>query len=500
MRIFVAVSGQQWLGGLTIQSAMLCRELSRLGHELAVVSVGADAPVDQFPYARVRYGDPVKEWPTLGGGSRDFGYVFRYEVVAHASRYIPSASEPMRRVLAPAVRAAMRAMRGPGGHAYGQRNWAAATFSSVYAALSGTSTTDTHEAGFLSRLLLHTDEADVARLNEIRRWFKPDVDYACDLALVPMLSRLEDRGIPLVSAAQGFELVYRRGVRLLEAIAQRRARLDLILSGSEANIRENLPDLRRAIGPDVPARAIPYGPLLDERWEMPPADARARLSALRNRGGRAYDFGDLFGGRPAEGEGRPFVLASLSRLDVEKGTDLPLHALALLRRQGLPVRLWLAGNLMPGSFLDVLHSKIRMMDLTQDVNLIGTLPTAEDKIALLRAADAFVAGFIRSEPIGVVYAEAFAAGLPVIGPDSGAAPELLAAVGETRTLYPENDTGALADRVKLLYDRPELRARLVEAEQRAFRERFNARNMAMAAAAEFERAVATRAGRTHGGA
>ena len=501
MRIFVAVSGQQWLGGLTIQSALLCRELSRLGHELAVVSVGADAPVDQFPYARVRYGDPIKEWPTLGGGGRDLGFVFRYEVVAHASRYIPSASEPVRRVLAPAVRGAMRAMRGPVGHTYGQRNWAAAAFSSVYAALSGTSTTDTLEAGFLSRLLLHTDDADVARLNEIRRWFKPDVDYACDLALVPMLARLEDRGIPLVSAAQGFELVYRRGVRLLEAIAQRRERLDLILSGSEANIRENLPDLRRAIGPDVPARAIPYGPLLDERWEMPAPEARERLAALRRRRTNgAFDFGDLFGGHPAEGAGRPFVLASLSRLDVEKGTDLPLHALALLRRHGMPVRLWLAGNLMPGSFLDVLHSKIRMMDLTQDVNLIGTLPTAEDKIALLRAADAFVAGFIRSEPIGVVYAEAFAAGLPVIGPDSGAAPELLAAVGETRTLYPENDTGALADRVKLLYDLPDLRARLAQEEQRAFRERFNARSMAMAAVTEFERAIAARAGRPHGGA
>jgi phosphatidyl-myo-inositol dimannoside synthase len=233
---------------------------------------------------------------------------------------------------------------------------------------------------------------------------------------------------------------------------------------------------------------------------MPEADARARLEALRRSGERPHDFGDLFGGRPAEGEGRPFVLASLSRLDVEKGTDLPLHALALLRRQGLPVRLWIAGNLMPGSFLDVLHSKIRMMDLTQDVNLIGTLPTAEDKIALLRAADAFVAGFIRSEPIGVVYAEAFAAGLPVIGPDSGAAPELLSAVGETRTLYPENDTGALADRVKLLYDLPDLRAQLAEAERRAFRERFNARSMAAAAAAEFARAVTERGGRAHGGA
>jgi glycosyltransferase involved in cell wall biosynthesis len=498
VRIFVAVSGQQWLGGLTIQSALLCRELERLGHQLAVVSIGADAPVDQFPYAQVRYGDPIKQRPVHNGHARDLAYVFRYEVVAHASRYIPSASEPVRRALAPGVRAAMRAIGGPRGHVFGQRSWASTAWASIYAALSGNSTTDTVEAGFLSRLLLHTDAADLDRLNEIRRWFKPDLDYACDLSLVPMLARLEDRAVPLVAAAQGFELVYRRGVRLLEALSQHRERLDLIVSGSEANVRENLPDLRRAIGPHVPAEAIPYGVLLDECWDMPVDQARRRLDALRQqRAAQGDDFGDLFGGADPSGAERPFVVAYLSRLDVEKGADLLLHAHALVRRQGLPVRLWIAGSLMPGSFLDVLQNKIRMMDLTDSVNLIGTLPTSEDKIAFLRAADAFVAGFIRSEPIGLVYTEAFASGLPVIGPDSGAAPELMAAVGETRTLYPTNDTGALADRIKLLHDRPELRASLAKAERRAFRERFNARTMAEAATAAFERAIARRAGQAH---
>jgi glycosyltransferase involved in cell wall biosynthesis len=498
VRIFVAVSGQQWLGGLTIQSAMLCRELERMGHQLAVVSVGADAPVDQFPYARVRYGDPMREWPITATHAPDLGYVFRYEVVAHASRYIPSAPEPVRVALAPTVRAAMRALAGPQSHVFGYRGWAAAATASIYAALSGNSTTDTVEAGFLSRLLLQTDDADIARLNEIRQWFKPDVEYACDLSLVPLMARLEDRGIPLLAAAQGFELVYRRGVRLLEAVSARRHRLDVILSGSEANVRENLPDLRKAIGPEVPARPIPYGVLLDERWDMPVVEARHHLAALRaTRAARGEDFGDLYGGADPDGSAPPFIVASLSRLDVEKGADLLLHALALVRRKGVPARLWIAGSLMPGSFLDVLQSKIRMMDLGGVVNLIGTLPTARDKIALLRAADAFAAGFIRSEPLGLVYTEAFACGLPVIGPDTGAAPELMAEVGETRTLYPENDTGALADRISLLYDTPDLRASLSAAERRAFLDRFNASSMAAAAASEFDRAIAARCGRPH---
>ncbi len=82
MRIFVAVSGQQWLGGLTLQSALLCRELERLGHELAIVSIGTDAPVDQFPYGRVRHGAAVAAGHAVvaGGGVRPEAageYVFR---------------------------------------------------------------------------------------------------------------------------------------------------------------------------------------------------------------------------------------------------------------------------------------------------------------------------------------------------------------------------------------------------------------------------------------
>jgi glycosyltransferase involved in cell wall biosynthesis len=513
VRILVAVSGQQWLGGLTLQSALLCRELERMGHEIAVVSIGADAPVDQFPYARIRHGEPERDGALIRSGTGAVSpgttgapdeYVFKYEVVAHASRYIPAAPEGVRRALAPGVRGAMALMGRPArGQFFGHRSWATTVASSVYAALSGNSTRETVEAGFLSRLLLQTDAVDLQRLDEIRRWFRPDVDYACELSLVPMLARLEDRGIPLVAAAQGFELVSRRGVKLLEALRHCGHRLDLILSGSQANVRENLPELMEMLGRDVPARAIPYGVAMDSAWEMPRAQAQREIDRLwRARpgsvtGSGSGSAGDLWGGRPKEGPDAPLIVASLSRMDVEKGTDLPLHAIAILRREGLPVRLWIAGSMMPGAFIDVLQSKIRMMDLAGDVNLIGTLPTSEGKVAYLRAADAFVAGFIRSEPFGLVYTEAFAAGLPVVGPESGAAPELMAAVGETRLLYPENDTGALAARIKLLLENPELRADVSRKQHAAFCTRFNATSMAEAAAAELQRAVSNRAGKPH---
>ena len=136
------------------------------------------------------------------------------------------------------------------------------------------------EAPFLNRLLLHTDEEDLRRIEEIRRWFKPDVEYACDLALVPMMARLEDVGVPLVAAAQGFEIVQRRGVGVQDALQDARHRLDLVLSGSQANIDENLSQIPLFARGDVPARAIPYGVALDGGWDMPRAAALERVRDL----------------------------------------------------------------------------------------------------------------------------------------------------------------------------------------------------------------------------
>jgi glycosyltransferase involved in cell wall biosynthesis len=202
---------------------------------------------------------------------------------------------------------------------------------------------------------------------------------------------------------------------------------------------------------------------------------------------------------PRAGERAPFIITCFSRIDVEKGTDLALHALSILRRDGLPARLWIAGNAMPGSaYLDVLRQKIRLMDLTDTVSLIGTLQDQLDKVALLRASDAFVAGFVRSEPFGLVYTEAFASNLPVVAPDTGAAPELMRYVGDCSTLYPANDTGALADRLRTLAESEERRHTIAAKQRRAFEERFNATEMAEAAANAVEGAISRRCGRLHG--
>ena len=178
----------------------------------------------------------------------------------------------------------------------------------------------------------------------------------------------------------------------------------------------------------MPARSIPYGVALDGGWDMPRAapwsgcrDLERHLSPDQRRGGLwggGLEPAGRAGGLWGAGEGqRPFVITYFSRIDVEKGPDLALHALAVLRQQGVSARLWIAGNAMPGSaYLEVLRQKIRLLDLTDRVSLIGTLRDQQDKIALLRASDAFTAVFIRSEPFGLVLTEAFATELPTVVP------------------------------------------------------------------------------------
>ena len=501
MRLLVVVSGQTWLGGLTIQTALLCREVERLGHQVAVVSIGAPAVVDQFAHAAIRHGNGKEPVPALGGNH----YVFRYEVVADAARYLPRGSLAARTALAPAVRLGMAVVSPPAPKTRAPltqaRGKAASFMRGVMAALDAGLSGGAAEAPFLARLLLHTDRQDLERLNAIRAWFKPDAEYACDLALVPMMAKLEDRGIPMIAAAQGFEIVLRRGVGVVEALQAARHRLDLVISGSQANVDENLDQLPLVADGSVPVAVIPYGVAVDGGWEMDRAAAVRRMVDLESHLTQDQrGAGGLWGhgGNLAAGRTQPFVVTCFSRIDVEKGTDLALHALSLLRREGLSARLWIAGNAMPGSaYLEVLRQKIRLMDLTDSVSLIGTLQDQQDKVALLRASDAFVAGFIRSEPFGLVYTEAFASGLPVVAPDAGAAPELMRYLGDSSTLYPANDTGALAARLRALAESPELRRAIAAKQRRAFEERYNATVMAEAAVKAIEAAIARRCGRLH---
>ncbi len=311
----------------------------------------------------------------------------------------------------------------------------------------------------LRNLIYRPDRKDVEKINRLRREFGPDIDYACELSMSGYFGMLEDLGIPLISAAQGYELCLRYGVDLVPVIRANSDRIHAIISGSQANVREN-------IGRDLPfmlpkTHVIHYGIVNDDAYSMDMEEARTRTRRL------VEDSDD-------------FVVTSLGRLDIEKGVDLAFHAIRLLRNEGVQVRLRVIGDWpMNDHYYPVLQSKIDMMDLRAHVDYIGFVPSKADKVALLKTSDALLATFIKSEPFGLVLSEAMGAGIPVIAPDTGAGQEILNWNGyNCGLIYRTQDTGQMADRIRYLVEHPEDCIVMGRDGMRAVEEHFNARRMA----------------------
>src|SRR4030088_3454016 len=99
---------------------------------------------------------------------------------------------------------------------------------------------------------------------------------------------------------------------------------------------------------------------------------------------------------------------------------------------------------------------------------LGRIPHP-DMGAIYNAADLFVFPGLR-EPIGMVYLEAQACGLPIVAFNDGGIPDVVRD-GETGFLVPKLDQGEFRSRLSQLADDPQLRARLGAAGVAYVRER-----------------------------
>jgi glycosyltransferase involved in cell wall biosynthesis len=97
------------------------------------------------------------------------------------------------------------------------------------------------------------------------------------------------------------------------------------------------------------------------------------------------------------------------------------------------------------------------------VQLLGVVPD-EDLAALYESADVFVLPSYY-EGYGMVFTDALARGLPVIGTTGGAVPESVPA--GTGILVPSGDVAALTDALRAMIERPEIRAQHAAAARRA---------------------------------
>jgi glycosyltransferase involved in cell wall biosynthesis len=115
-------------------------------------------------------------------------------------------------------------------------------------------------------------------------------------------------------------------------------------------------------------------------------------------------------------------------------------------------------------------------------------PDHAAKVRFYHSIDVLSVPTTYREPKGLYVLEAWANGVPVVQPRHGAFPELIGATGAGLLVEP-NDPRALADGLRHLLDRPELRDEMGRKGQAAVAERFSAAAMARETAAVLEQFV-----------
>jgi phosphatidylinositol alpha-1,6-mannosyltransferase len=152
--------------------------------------------------------------------------------------------------------------------------------------------------------------------------------------------------------------------------------------------------------------------------------------------------------------GRPVVVC-VSRLVRRKGQDTLLKAWPGIIAKVPGAALLIVSG---GPREAALHRLSERSGLAPSVRFTGPVPAAELP-AHYAAGDVFAMpcrtrrGGLDVEGLGIVYLEASATGLPVVGGDSGGAPDAIGN-GETGYVVPGRDTGALAERLIALLSDP----------------------------------------------
>ncbi|MFQ3535125.1 MAG: glycosyltransferase family 4 protein [Aggregatilineales bacterium] len=158
----------------------------------------------------------------------------------------------------------------------------------------------------------------------------------------------------------------------------------------------------------------------------------------------------------------PTVL-SVGQIKARKGFSEIVQAMALVRKRIPEVQAVFVGSTEGDpTYVAHLRERIAALGLEQSVHLLGRLPEP-DLLAWYAAADVFALHSLNQEKafegFGLVYLEASAAGLPVIGTrDCGA--EDAIREGETGFLVAQGDVAGLADALIRLLQDANLRKRL----------------------------------------
>ena len=253
-------------------------------------------------------------------------------------------------------------------------------------------------------------------------------------------------GLPLVVSLHGSDVFVAERSALLRAAARWVLRRSAWVNACSRDLAARVSSL--GIARDAPD-VLPYGV---DVMEFAGGDA----AAWRARAGAS------------DGD---FVVVGIGRLVAKKGFRHLVQAAALLRSQGMPVRLVLGGA---GDLAESLADQVRAERCESSVSLVGNVP--HDEVGgLLGAADVVAVPSVRDERGNVdglpnVLLEAMAAGRAIVASRVGGIPDVIEPE-RNGLLVPPGDPAALAAALRRLRDDRELRSRLADGARRTAADR-----------------------------
>jgi len=164
---------------------------------------------------------------------------------------------------------------------------------------------------------------------------------------------------------------------------------------------------------------------------------------------------------PPVAKSGPTVI-TIGQLKERKGSHILVEAMREVCAKVPTARLLLIGDDSDSAFVDVLRAKVADYGIAGAVRFAGRV-SDDVKIGWLQAADVFALPALNAagkfEGFGLVYLEASATGLPVIGTRGNGAEQAIRD-GETGFLIDQNDPAALAARIIELLTHSALRQRM----------------------------------------
>jgi len=165
----------------------------------------------------------------------------------------------------------------------------------------------------------------------------------------------------------------------------------------------------------------------------------------------------------------PFKLVTVARLHFSKGHDTLIDAFKLLVDAGRDIVLRVVGD---GPQREDLERQVADLGLTERVAFTGSVSEQQVKEEIL-AADAFALAS-HAEPLGVVYMEAMACGVPTLGTNAGGVAEIITDGHDGLLVEPKNPD-ALAAALGQVMDDHDLASKLARNGRQTIVDRFDSR-------------------------